>query len=340
MTVPAQTPVSTHVGNGVTTSFAYGFKLLDQADIEVSVGGVVKTLTTDYTVTGVGVDAGGTVVFVAAPASLAEISLVRKVVIQRLTDYQYSGDFQSPTVNRDFDRIVMMLQDSGVNVANAIRLPVGDPANGILPNAATRALKALAFDADGDPVVVAGAGDATALAAALLSTTATTGGALVGFDAANAYPVGSLGLSLKTATDFDASLIDQSDVSKGAALVAYKAAFTGAVGRTLASRLDEHVSAKDFGLATTNTGAQNVAAWNLAIAYAIAQGGLTLHIPRGTYDFNGTISFTGAHNLRVTGDGPDATKLRITHASADTASMAKINGDMASVSTDPPRAYW
>ena len=317
MTVPAQTPVSTHVGNGVTTTFAYAFKLLDQADIEVSVDGVVKTLTTDYSVTGVGVDAGGTIVFVSAPASLADIALVRNVTVQRLTDYQYSGDFQSPTVNRDFDRVVMMVQDSGVNVANAIRLPYGDASSGVLPNAADRALKALAFDADGDPVVVAGAGDATALGAALLSTTASTGGALVGFDSANTYPASSVGLALKTAAVFDADVANLTDAAKGSALLGYKPSFAGAVGRTLSAKLADTVSAQDFGLSPSNTGAQNNTAMAAAIAYAIAQGGLTLFIPRGVYDFASSIDLTGANRLRITGEGIDATTLRITHATAN-----------------------
>jgi hypothetical protein len=111
---------------------------------------------------------------------------------------------------------------------------------------------------------------------------------------------------------FEADIASQVNAAKGAALAGYLPSWTGAVGTTVAGALNERVSASRFGLATTNTGAQNVAAWDLAIDYAIAQGGLTLRIPRGTYDFNGPIDFTGADNLRVVGDGPDATKLRIT----------------------------
>lgn len=336
MTVPVQSPVSNHVGNGVTTTFAYTFKLLDQVDLEVTLDGVVKTLNVDYTITGVGVEAGGTVIFTVAPAALVAVALVRQVAINRLTDYQIAGDFEAPTVNRDFDRLVMMIQDNDLSVANALRFPPGDAASGLLPSAADRALKGLAFDAAGNPVATAAAGNADVLAAALLSTTDDTGGALVGFDPGNVYPAGTVGEALVEALDdvagavidinaYKADVASVADIAKGAALMGYKAAFTGAVGRTLADRLGDTVSAKDFGLATTNTGAQNVAAWNLAVAYAIAQGGLTLHIPRGTYDFNGTISFTNAHNLRVTGDGPDATILRITHATADFISAAGSN---------------
>ncbi|CAN7672150.1 hypothetical protein LJR084_005400 [Variovorax sp. LjRoot84] len=74
---------------------------------------MLKTLNVDYTVTGVGVEAGGSVVFGAAPAALVAIGLVRQVAIKRDTDYQHAGDFESTDVNRDFDRIVMMLRTAG-----------------------------------------------------------------------------------------------------------------------------------------------------------------------------------------------------------------------------------
>ncbi|WP_162588630.1 hypothetical protein [Variovorax sp. RA8] len=63
-------------------------------------------------------------------------------------------------MNRDFDRVVMMIQDKGLTLDNSLRFPAGDPASPVLPNAVTRALKGLAFDAAGALVVTAGAGDA------------------------------------------------------------------------------------------------------------------------------------------------------------------------------------
>jgi hypothetical protein len=145
----------------------------------------------------------------------------------------------------------------------------------------------------------------------------TSGAGVVGFDAANNYAAGTVGAAAKTAVEFPLDVADIVSAAKGAALVGYKPSYTGAVGSTLADVLDERVSMKRFGLRTTNTGAQNVTAWNAAIAYAITQGGMTLYIPRGTYDFNDTLSMVGANNVRISGDGPDATILRITHATAD-----------------------
>jgi len=244
MTVPVQTPVANHIGNGVATSFSFDFKLLDEDDILVTVDDVVQVLGINYTVSGVGAESGGTVTFAAAPSAPAPVSLVRQVALNRLTDYQYSGDFQSPEVNRDFDRIIMMLQDSGLALANTLRLPSGDPADGVLPSAAARALQVLGFDASGNLALVpATAGDATALGLALASF---------------ALP------------------------SQGAGLLGYKHFAAGAVGRTLTSKLGEFVSVKDFG-AIGNGVVNDTSAVQAAFNYAALNSGTNVFFPAGTY---------------------------------------------------------
>ena len=110
---------------------------------------------------------------------------------------------------------------------------------------------------------------------------------------------------------------NKTDVALGSSLVGYKPPFTNSAGRTVSDKLSDFVSAKDFGLDEDNAGSVNNAAMVKAINYAIAEGGLTLHIPRGTYDFATAVDLTGANNLRITGDGVDATILRITSATLD-----------------------
>ena len=70
MTIGSGVPYNAHTGNGITTTFAYGFTLLDADDLVVTVNGVA---TTAFTITGLGVAAGGTVIFSAAPANGAAI---------------------------------------------------------------------------------------------------------------------------------------------------------------------------------------------------------------------------------------------------------------------------
>jgi hypothetical protein len=78
VTVSSETNKVTYNGNGSTDTFAYTFRILDDDDIlvqkRVTSTGVLTTLikTTDYSVTGVGEDAGGNVVLVD-PATDAPI---------------------------------------------------------------------------------------------------------------------------------------------------------------------------------------------------------------------------------------------------------------------------
>lgn len=155
MAVPDQIPVSSHIGNGVSTVYAYQFLLIDAADIGVAVDGAVLTLGIDYTVTGLRNPSGGTVAFSVAPVSESEIVLERDIPLTRTTDYQYSGDFQSPTVNDDFDRLWMAMQGSMLRAFRSLYFPFGERTDGRLPSIAERAGKLLTFDSLGKPLMVA-----------------------------------------------------------------------------------------------------------------------------------------------------------------------------------------
>ena len=65
MTVPSQTPRNLSVAAPGATDFPFEFKIIDASHLLVQVDGNTKTLDVDYTVDGVGNDAGGTVTFVA-----------------------------------------------------------------------------------------------------------------------------------------------------------------------------------------------------------------------------------------------------------------------------------
>jgi hypothetical protein len=128
MSVPEQDPVTLHTGNGVTTVFAYQFLLTLAADILVTVGGVVKTLNVDYTVSGLGIEAGGDVTFTVAPAAATSIILQRDIALKRDTDYQNFGDFKADTVNADIDRVWMALQGTQEELDRSIRVAPDSPA--------------------------------------------------------------------------------------------------------------------------------------------------------------------------------------------------------------------
>lgn len=110
MPVPAYPGPNTATGNGVTTVFPYSFPILAEADLRVSVDDVVKTLTTHYTISGVGESSGGNVTFLSAPANGAAVVIERSRAYTRTTDYQRNGAFDEQTVDADFDAAIMLIQ--------------------------------------------------------------------------------------------------------------------------------------------------------------------------------------------------------------------------------------
>jgi hypothetical protein len=92
--------------------FNYNFEITVAADIVVYQGDTLLALTTNYTLTGLGVDTGGTVTLVTGATTGDIITVYRFTAAERLTDYQNSGDFLSDEVNSDFDRLWAVIQEN------------------------------------------------------------------------------------------------------------------------------------------------------------------------------------------------------------------------------------
>jgi hypothetical protein len=165
VTVSAQTSFNSYTGNGVTTVFPYQFKILSSADIDVYVAGALKTLGVDYSVSGVGADVGGSVTFLlAAPGAAVAVSLIRAMEASRSTDYQQQGDFNTVTVNPDFDRPILLIQDLQTQLGRSIRTPADEVGTlPVLPSIVSRAGRFMGFDASGLPAALSGTGNDSAL---------------------------------------------------------------------------------------------------------------------------------------------------------------------------------
>ncbi len=188
--VVEQTPYNEYTGNGVATVYPYEFELLDADDLVVTIDGVVIPAS-DFTLAGVGVQAGGTVTFDTAPANLTDVLLSREIALQRDIDYQVNGDLASATVDLDLNRLWQALQGFWTRITGAIRAPYPEQLDE-LPAAATRANKVLAFDADGQPtVLIPDSGTAADVLIQLADTSsASNGAALVGYDVETVYTTG------------------------------------------------------------------------------------------------------------------------------------------------------
>lgn len=127
MAIGSGVPYNEYTGNGVSTVYAFGFTLLDADDLVVTINGVV---TSAYTVSGLGVAAGGSITFSAAPANGASVLLERSIALVRTTEYQNNGDLQAATVNDDFNRLWLAVQQSQSGLGgltSALRVSSGGP---------------------------------------------------------------------------------------------------------------------------------------------------------------------------------------------------------------------
>lgn len=144
--------------NGVTTSFPYTNKALAAADLVVSwIAADGSALAVpSYSVTGVGNDSGGAVVFGSAPAATAG----SRIVIERHTAAVQDGAFQdflvedAATRQQRFERSMALAQECLTALTRAILFSPLDPAGAlVLPPPAVRANQALLFDSLGRPTV-------------------------------------------------------------------------------------------------------------------------------------------------------------------------------------------
>ncbi|HBR7624636.1 TPA: hypothetical protein ACWCLD_001640 [Klebsiella pneumoniae] len=122
MSVPSQTPYNVYTANGLTTVFAYQFMIMTAGDLEVSVNGT--PVSSGFTVQGAGQTGGGQVVFITPPAGGSVVMLLRKLTIKRDTDYQDNGDLLADTINADFDRLWLAMQQAFLSDSLSLKRPL------------------------------------------------------------------------------------------------------------------------------------------------------------------------------------------------------------------------
>jgi hypothetical protein len=142
--VTVQTPFNEYTANGATTVFPYEFQVLEASHLVVSVDDELIP-DSDYTLSGVGDQAGGDVTFDDAPAADAVVVIERQVPLSRSIEYTTNGPFPAATVNKDFNLIWMALQALSAGQQGSIRLPYPEDADE-LPAVASRLDRLLAFD--------------------------------------------------------------------------------------------------------------------------------------------------------------------------------------------------
>jgi len=157
MTVSSSTNRVSYSGNGTLTTFAYTFKVFDQGDLTVilrsSTGTeTVQTITTHYTVTGVGDVGGGNVVFVTAPSATETVVILREQDLTQGLDLVPNDPFPAQSLEESLDKLTFMVQQHEEELGRAIKASRTNTLTGseFTISAADRANKVFSFDSSGD----------------------------------------------------------------------------------------------------------------------------------------------------------------------------------------------
>ena len=131
MTISSQTNKIIYIGNGVAKEFAIPFSFLEQEHIKIrQKENDIQTERTDWEIN------GGNIVFKTAPESGAEIAIVREVPLTQETDYRDNEILHAETLERNFDKLTMQVQQLEEKSARAVTVDIFDDtqADSLIPS--------------------------------------------------------------------------------------------------------------------------------------------------------------------------------------------------------------
>jgi len=162
LTISTTTIKNSYNGDGSTTAFTYTFKVADQNEIQVIIRSsngteTVKTLTTHYTVSGVGNAGGGTVTFTSGniPVSGETVVLRRDTDITQTMDLIDNDPMSADTIETAHDKTIAIAQELQEQIDRSIKLSRTNTMTSteFTVDATNRANKILAFDSAGEIAV-------------------------------------------------------------------------------------------------------------------------------------------------------------------------------------------
>jgi hypothetical protein len=175
MTVSTTIIKNSASGNGTLHSFAYGFKIFADGDLDVIIRSstgteTVKTLNTHYVVTNAGTDSGGNVLFKFntgssgdahfsssdfRPANGETVVIRRSLGLTQSTDYVANDPFAAEDHETALDRLTFITQEIQEELDRSIKLSRTNTITSteFTTSSAARANKILAFDSSGELAV-------------------------------------------------------------------------------------------------------------------------------------------------------------------------------------------
>jgi len=157
MTVSSAVNKVSFNGDGSQTVFAYSFKIFDEDDLTVilrnaSGGETTQTISTQYSVSGVGNASGGNVTMVTAPASGESLTIIREQPLTQGLDLVANDPFPAASFEDQLDKLTFMVQQHQEELDRSIKgsktTTITNPT--FTEDSTARANKLFAFDASGD----------------------------------------------------------------------------------------------------------------------------------------------------------------------------------------------
>lgn len=248
------------------TEFAISWPWQDDADVVVVkiVDDVATTLTIaeDYTLSGAGEAAGGTLTLVVEAEAGWQILRYRQSVLARLASVTLGGKYSTAQTDKDFDRALLIAQELHRDMQRALRVPFGSTAGAAVPGTAG---KVPLWTADGglsgdgpDAGDIAAAGANATAAAASAAAAATSEGNAAGSATAAAGSATAAGTS-------EGSAAASATAAAGSATAAGTSATNAAASQTAAAG-----SSTSAGTSATNAAASATSAAGSASAAGTA----------------------------------------------------------------------
>lgn len=149
---------------GGQTAFSITFEFFAIDDLKVYKNNVLATYnanpttTTTYKVTASNSSSdsayefgtGATITFGSGLTADDKVVVVRRITIERTTDFPVNGTFDITALNTELDKAVAIFSDNKDQITRSIRLTDGDDTTPTLSIPATRADKILSFDGSGN----------------------------------------------------------------------------------------------------------------------------------------------------------------------------------------------